>query len=110
VSSRRAACPGSGFDFDSLSFVWTRSPRERGLGASISKNPYFRAPDGACAFSSVINLQHPDSFDMENSQTHKNTAIADGFCLLAFPKMALARMRRRWQWGLEIADREHGVQ
>jgi hypothetical protein len=43
---------------------------------------------------SVLNLQHTDSFDRENPQKHKNAAIADGFCLPVFLKMALALLRR----------------
>jgi hypothetical protein len=63
-------------------------------GASISENAYFRAPHGTCALYPVINLQHTNSFDMENPQSHKNAAIGDGFCLLVFLKMALVLMRR----------------
>jgi hypothetical protein len=57
-------------------------------------NAYFRAVADTCAFHPVINLQHTDSFDMENPQTHKNAANGDGFNLLALLKMALSLVRR----------------
>jgi hypothetical protein len=41
----------------------------------------------------VLILQHANFFERENLWKHKNAAIADGFCLLVFLKMALAVMR-----------------
>jgi hypothetical protein len=41
----------------------------------------------------VLILQHANFFERENPCKHKNAAIADGFCLLVFLKMALAVMR-----------------
>jgi hypothetical protein len=85
-------------DFESLSSVGrcarcTRSWRKL-CAVTLSENAYFRDPDGTCTHRSVINLQHTDSFDAEPSQTHKNAAIGDGFCLLVFLKMALVLVRR----------------
>ena len=54
----------------------------------------FRGPDATCAARPVLNLQHMDSFDRENSWKHKNAANDYGFCLLVFLKMLLVRMRR----------------
>jgi hypothetical protein len=41
----------------------------------------------------VLILQHANFFERENPWKHKNAAIADGFCLLVFLKMALVLMR-----------------
>jgi hypothetical protein len=37
----------------------------------------------------VLNLQHQDSFALDNSKTHKNAAVADGFTLPVFFNMLL---------------------
>jgi hypothetical protein len=58
-----------------------------------SGNAYFRDPDGSSITLSVINLQHTDSFDVENRSKPKNAAFGHGFCLLVFLKMALVHMR-----------------
>jgi hypothetical protein len=53
----------------------------------------FQSLDGTSAARSVFNLQHTNSFVWENPQKHKNAAIADGFCLPVFLKLALALLR-----------------
>jgi hypothetical protein len=58
------------------------------------KNLDFQAPDATCPRQNVFNLQHTDSFDRENLWKHKNAAVDYGFCLPAFLKMALVRVRR----------------
>jgi hypothetical protein len=83
---------GPGLDSESQSSIWTGAPESRAL--SVSENAYFRGPIDAWAARSVINLQHTNSFDVENPWKHKNAAFADGFCLLGFLKMALVLVRR----------------
>jgi hypothetical protein len=55
-------------------------------------NAVFHRPDRTCT-APVLILQHANFFERENPWKHKNAAIADGFCLLVFLKMALAVMR-----------------
>src|ERR1700731_2147756 len=63
---------------------WARRARRRGD---------FHGLKDTCSARPVLILQHPDSFERENPQKHKNAAIADGFSLLVFPKMALVHRR-----------------
>jgi hypothetical protein len=87
-----------GIDFESPSPCKRMSQMRSGVASPPAvahrENAYFRGPNAICFARSVINLQHTDSFDAEPSQTHKNAAIGDGFCLLVFLKMALVLVRR----------------